>query len=157
TPLVGFCPAQRTVRWVTPSLPARRATALASAADSGRSAWSTVTATSLGPRRKPARQCAARTSSAVESGPPDTASTRRGDGARSPKRAAASAGEPGSAAGTLLFLLHALPHGGPGAGILASPLQEGGASRLLLLQGGQRLPEPHQGFGGLARFLVLGG
>src|SRR5262249_25794571 len=115
------------------------------------------TATSFGPRRKPARQRAAKMSNAVESGPPDTASARTGDCARSPNSAAASAEETGSAAGTLLFSLHALLHGRAGAGILESHLQEGGARRLLLLQGGQRLPEPHQRFRSLARFLVLGG
>src|SRR5262245_52396615 len=142
---------------------ARRATVFASAADSGRRPWSTVTATSFGPRRSCARQRAARTMSAVESGPPDTASTSAGHDARSANSFAASADETGgafaaagSAADTLLFPLDALLHIGRGAGIFAADFDEGGAGRILLLERRQRLSEPHERVGRLAGFLELG-
>src|SRR5262245_4347096 len=100
-------------------------------------------------------------SSAVESGPPDTASMRTLYCARSAKSAAASVGETGgwaggSAAGTLLFPLDALLQARRGAGIFASELAEGGAGRLLLLERRERLPQSHQGVGCLRGFFELG-
>src|SRR5215216_749383 len=116
-----------------------------------------VTARSFGPRRKRARQRAASTRSAVESGPPDTASTRAGHCARSANKAAASVDETGgSAAGTLLFPLDALLHVGRGAGIFAPDFEEGGASRLLFLERRERLTEPHQRVRRLAGFFERG-
>src|SRR6266508_2261923 len=156
-PVAGLVPAQRTVRCSTLSSRARRLTAFASSTEPGRRPCSTVTATSFGPRFNRARQRAASQSSAVESGPPETARTMAALGARSANSAAASADRTGrSAAGTLLFPLDALLHGRRQAGILAPDLDEGGAGGLLLLERRERLAEPQQGVGRLAGFLELG-
>src|SRR5258708_37252867 len=97
-----------------------------------------VTARSFGPRLSAVRQRAARKSRAVESGPPDTASTRAGASARSANRTFASDAEtaPASAAHTLLFPLDALLHGDRGVRIFTADLSESRAGRLLL---------PHRG------------
>src|ERR1700674_3980536 len=85
--------------------------------------------------------------SAVESGPPETASRRRELAVRSPSSASASDAETGvssSAFDTLLFPLDALLHGDRGARIFAADLAESGAGRFLLVERGQRLAEPQQ-------------
>src|SRR5512139_1500010 len=92
-PVDGLLPFQRSVRWAILSLRARRATAAASRLDSLRRPWSTVTATNFGFVLSASRQRAANTISAVESGPPDTASTRTGKACRPEKSAFASDGE----------------------------------------------------------------
>src|SRR5262249_15324520 len=147
------------VRWVTPSACARRLTARASAADSRRSPWSTVTAMSFGPRLRARRQRAASTISAVESGPPETAATRVGAGATGSTSVFASAAEPGavsSATDTLLFSLDALLHARRCARVLAQDLAERRAGRLLLAERGERLSEAQQRIGCLAGGFKLG-
>ena len=72
-PDFGFLPRQCKVRCATPRFFASRLTATASPAASARRPWSMVTAMSFGARLSCFAQRAARTSSAVESGPPETA------------------------------------------------------------------------------------
>src|SRR4029453_3361044 len=108
-----------------------------------------VTAMSLGPAFSRPRHCDASHSSAVESGPPDTASTTAPALFRSENSLAASAdeiGEPsrgsfappsrGMALPAVLLLLaiDALLHAARRARIFAGDLAEGGAGRFLLLQ-----------------------
>src|SRR5262245_20686819 len=122
-----------------PSLPASRFTASASRRASLRRPWSTVMAISLGPRLRRLRQRAASTSSATESGPPETARATAGSAARSANRRSASASLIGrSAADTLLFPLDGLLHGVRRARILAGDLAEGGAGQFSFLEGSQR-------------------
>src|SRR5690348_4782347 len=105
-------------------------------------------ARSSGPRFRRARHCAASNNSAVESGPPDTASTTAGADARSEKRMLASAAVSGAAssaalaADTLLFRGHRLLHVGGRVGIFAADLAPSGAGGFLLAQRGERLAEP---------------
>src|SRR6185312_13124239 len=117
-----------------------------------------VTARSPGPSLRAARQRAASSSSAVESGPPETASTSAGNLARSEKSAFASAAETGavSAVRTLLFLGDAALHVGGGLRIFAADLGERGAGGFLLVHGGERLAEPQQRLRRLAAVLELG-
>src|SRR3954462_10997897 len=105
-----------------------------------------VTASNRGPLFSAARQRAARTSSAVESGPPETARTRAGAWTRSANSDFASAIETGaaSAAGTLLFPVDALLHGHGGTRIFAQHLAKRSAGRFLLAQSRERLSEAQQ-------------
>src|SRR5688572_3888640 len=106
-----------------------------------------VTARSLGPARSALRQRAARKSSAVESGPPETARTSTEARAREPNRALASAAVTGaaSAADTLLFSIHSLLHSCRCTREFAQDFAERGAGRLLFAERGQRLPQAKEG------------
>src|SRR5262249_42702126 len=104
-----------------------------------------VTATSFGPRFRPRRQRAANSSSAVESGPPETARMRAEVRASGPNSVFASAAETAaSAADTLLFSLDPLFHARRCAREFALHLAERRAGRLFLAQQGERLPEAKQ-------------
>src|SRR6478752_582860 len=128
-----------------PSLPASRFTAAASRRASGRRPWSTVMATNFGPLRRRLRQSAASTSSAIESGPPETASARAGRLIRSANRRSASAASIGlSAADTLLFPLDRLLDARRCARIFAGDLTEGGAGQFFFIERGERLSQPQQ-------------
>src|SRR6266545_3407193 len=114
---------------------------------------------SAGPFLSAARQRVASTSSAVESGPPETARTRARAERRSSNSVFASAAETGaasSAADTLLFPVDALLHADRRAGIFARDLAERGAGRLLLAHGGERLAEAEQRVRRARRGLVFG-
>src|SRR5262245_63790642 len=114
---------------------------------------------SVGPCLSAARQRAASTSSAVESGPPDTAITRAPAERRSSNRVLASAAETGSAssaADTLLFPVDALLHADRRARIFAQDLAERCTGGLLLAHGGERLAEPEQRVGRLCGGVVPG-
>src|SRR5664279_489942 len=104
------------------------------------------------------RQRAASTISAVESGPPETASTNTGNCSRSEKSALASVAETDevSAVRTLLFLRDAALHGSRGARKFAPDFGQRGAGRFLLIERGERLPEPQKGVRRLARALIFG-
>src|SRR6185437_17021686 len=138
-----------------------------------------VTATSLGPVLRAARQRAISIISAVESGPPDTASSKTGKSERSEKSAFASDTETGkdfsvgmilsgnrfppsgimpyiSAAHALLFLRDAALHAGRRLGIFAADFRQRGAGGFLLMHGGERLAEPQQRIRRLAGVLVFG-
>src|SRR5215207_7572852 len=117
-----------------------------------------VTARSGGPLFSAARQRAAKTSNAVESGPPETARTRAGAWTRSANSDFASAVETGaaSAADTLLFPVDALPHGHGGTRIFAQHLAKRSAGRFLLTQTRERLSEAQERLRCLAGGLVLG-
>src|SRR5215208_2027754 len=151
------------MRCATPRLFASRATWRASAAASFRKPWSTVTARSFGPRLCALRQRAARKSSAVESGPPETASTAAGAETRSSNRSLASAAESGrsssarSAADTLLFRCHVLFHVCGSAGVFAADFTPGRAGGFLFAQGGERLPKPQQRLRRLRAAVEFGG
>src|SRR5262249_53040540 len=95
---------------------------------------------------------------AVESGPPDTASTSTGKVCRLKKRAFASDAEttPVSAVRTLLFLLNAALHAGRSPRIFPSDFRKRGAGRFFLVHRGERLAKTQQGVGGLAGALELG-
>src|ERR1700730_5263256 len=104
-----------------------------------------VTATSFGARLSRFAQRAASTRSAVESGPPDTASTRPGKSSRQRNSALASpSATAASAVGTLLFPVDALLHAHRGARIFAQHLAQRGAGRFLFAERRQRHAEPQQ-------------
>src|SRR3984893_2618420 len=94
-----------------------------------------VTAISFGARLSRLAQRAARKRRAVESGPPDTASTRPGKSSR-PRNSAFASPTPTfpSAVGTLLFPVDALLHAHRGARIFAQHFAERGAGRFLLAE-----------------------
>src|SRR5262245_30458987 len=118
-----------------------------------------VTANNFGPDFKLARHRAARTRSAVESGPPDTASTSVGASARSPNSALVSEIETGrssSAVDTLLFPLDTLPHTGGGARKFATDLGERRASHFTLAESGKRLAQAQHRVGRLGTRGVFG-
>src|SRR5882724_9362666 len=100
-----------------------------------------VTARISGPCASAARHRAAMTSRAVESGPPDTASTTEGTLTRSASSSAASpsATAAASAMSTLLFPVDALLHVHRGARILATDFAQSGTSQLLLAERRERL------------------
>ena len=130
------------------------------ACDSGRRPWSTVTATSFGPRLSALRQRAASQSSAVESGPPETARSRTGMSAKKPRSSLASAAE----TGRLVSSGHAsAPARRPAsrcstrADICGSTSAKRRAGHLLLLERRQRLAEPQQRVRRLGVRAVLGG
>src|SRR5262245_47898067 len=135
-----------------------------------------VTAMSLGPLLRAPRQRAASIINAVESGPPDTASTNAGNSARSEKSALASAIETGLAScvgmlvsgnrdplvGVTPLAMHALLfrgdaalHASRGARVFALDFGERRAGRFLLLHGGERLAETQQRIGRLVRLLIF--
>src|SRR6185437_14427890 len=115
-------------------------------------------AISFGPRLRDLRQRAASTSSAVESGPPDTARIRAECDDAKPKSNSASAAKtaPVSAVDTLLFPLDALPDACGRARIFAADLGERRARHFLLLHGIERLRKPQQRVGRLGVSRVLG-
>src|SRR5580692_10183851 len=107
-----------------------------------------VTAMSFGARLSRFAQRAASTKSAVESGPPDTASTRPGKSSR-PRNSAFASPSPTlpSAVGTLLFPVDALLHAHRGARIFAQHLAERSAGRFLFAERRKRHAEPQQRIG----------
>src|SRR6266480_1817245 len=117
-----------------------------------------MTTVRFGPRSSAARQRAAMNMSAVESAPPDTASTRLDVPIKSAKSTAASVSETGAArstAHTLLFSFDALLHVQRGARIFAAEFAEGGAGRLFLAECRERLAEPEQRVRRLAAGFIL--
>src|SRR5436190_107459 len=98
---------------------------------------------SLGPAASAVRQRAAKTRSAEESGPPETARTIAGTDLRSAKSVSASAIESAakSAADTLLFPVDGLLHARRRAWIFAQDLAEGGTSCFPFTERRQRLPK----------------
>src|SRR5262249_49156639 len=112
-----------------------------------------------GPCLRAARQRAASTRSAVESGPPDTAITRAAAERRASNRVLASAAETGSApstADTPLVPGDAQLHAVPRARIFSPNLALRCTSGLLLARGGERLAEPEQRVGRPRGGVVLG-
>src|SRR5580704_484910 len=107
-----------------------------------------VTAMSFGARLSRLAQRAASKSSAVESGPPDTARTSPGKSSR-PRNSAFASPSPTlpSAVGTLLFPVDALLHAHRGARIFAQHFAERGAGRFLLAERRKRHAEPQQRIG----------
>src|SRR5579871_5846428 len=118
-----------------------------------------VTATSCGARLRLARQRAASHSNAVESGPPDTASTSADALFQSANRCFASAAvsAASSAVDALLLTVDALLHRGGGLRIFARHFAECRARRFLLFEGGERLHQSQQGIRRFRRTLELGG
>src|ERR1700722_15548891 len=119
-----------------------------------------VTAISFGARLSRFAQRAASTRRAVESGPPDTASTRPGKSSR-PRNSAFASPSPtaASAVGTLLFPVDALLHAHRGARIFAQHLAQRGAGGFLFV-GRPRgavvfCRHGEEGFGGIAIALAL--
>src|ERR1700722_18392774 len=107
-----------------------------------------VTATSFGARLSAFAQRAASSSSAVESGPPETARTSPGKPSRPWNSAFASASRTAcSTMDTLLFPVHVLLHARRGARIFAQHLAQRGAGGFLSAKGGERLAEPQQRVG----------
>src|SRR5690348_11224856 len=102
-------------------------------------------------------QRAASSKSAVESGPPDTATTKPGKSSK-PRNSALNSSSPtaASAVGTLLFPLHVLLHRKRSARIFAHHLAERSARGLLLAERRQRLSEPQQRIRRASRGLVFG-
>src|SRR5580698_1344721 len=115
-----------------------------------------VMAVSFGPRLSRPAQRAARTRSAVESGPPDTASNSPGKFSRPRNSPLASASETASAAGTLLFPLHALFHTERGPWIFAQDFAERSTRGFFLVERRKRHPELEQRVRGARRRVVLG-
>src|SRR5262245_58147106 len=114
-------------------------------------------ASSLGPRLRAPRQRAANTSSAVESAPPETASTSVEASANGSNSAFASAAEiASSASGPLLFSLGPLLHARRGARKFAQHFPERRAGCLLLAEHGERLSEAEQRIGRLRVRFVFG-
>src|ERR1051325_2423890 len=97
--------------------------------------------------------------SAVESGPPDTASTRTGKFCRPAKSVLSSDAETAfaSAVRTLLFLRHAALHTRGRARIFAPDLGQRRASCFLLVHRGERLTKPQERVRRLAGMLEFGG
>src|SRR3954452_13919709 len=111
-----------------------------------------VTARSASSLFRERRHRPARYSSAVESGPPETASTSARACATVRNRTLASAAEIGraaSAADTLLFSVHSLFYRRRSAGKLARDLAQRCAGGFFLAQGGKGLPEPQERIRGL--------
>src|SRR5262245_5538424 len=116
-------------------------------------------ARSFGPLVRALRQRAASISSAVESGPPDTARIREAawaNGSNSVFASAAETGAASSAADTLLLSLDALPYARGCAREFTQDFAERRAGRLLLAERGERLPEPKQRIGRLGIGFVFG-
>src|ERR1700719_2368859 len=107
-----------------------------------------VTAMSFGARLSRFAQRAASTSSAVESGPPDTASTRPGKSSR-PRNSAFASPSPTlpSAVGTLLFPVDALLHAHRGARIFAQHLAQRSTGGFFFAERRKRHAEPQQRIG----------
>src|SRR6185503_6095846 len=98
-------------------------------------------------------------SSAVDSGPPETARTRAvalASGANSVFASAAETGAASSAADTLLFSLDTLLHTGRCTGKLAQDLAERRAGGFLLAERGKRLSKPQQRVRRLGGRLIFG-
>src|ERR1700730_9818197 len=107
-----------------------------------------VTATSFGARLSRFAQRAASTRRAVESGPPDTASTRPGKSSR-PRNSAFASPSPTlpSAVGTLLFPVDALLHAHRGARIFAQHLTQRSTGGFFFAERRKRHAEPQQCIG----------
>src|SRR5262249_29908875 len=121
--------------------------------------WSTVTASSFGATFGRSHQRAMSSSSAVESGPPETARTRAGKRRSEANSAFASAAETGAAASavdTLLFSLDPLLHPRRRAGEFARDFAERCAGRLLLAERGERLSQAQKRIGGLGDGFMFG-
>src|SRR6476660_2072923 len=98
-------------------------------------------------------------SSAVESGPPETARTRAkasASGSNSVFASAAETGAASSAADTLLFSLDTLLHARRCTGKFTQDFAERRAGRFLLAERGKRLPKPQKCVGRLRGSLVFG-
>src|SRR6202023_1208058 len=107
-----------------------------------------VTAMSFGARLSRFAQRAASTRRAVESGPPDTASTRPGKSSRARNSAFASPSPTAaSAVGTLLFPVEALVHAHRGARIFAQHPAEQSTGGFLSAEPRKRHAEPQQRIG----------
>src|SRR6266487_2189197 len=114
---------------------------------------------SFGPRFSARRQRAMSSSSAVESGPPETARTRAGawtSGANSAFASAAETGAASSAADTLLFSLDPLLHRRRRAWELAQHFAERCAGRFLLAERGERLPKAQKRIGSFGDGFIFG-
>src|ERR1700733_2611116 len=102
-------------------------------------------ATSFGARRMRLAQRAVRTSSAVESGPPEIARMRPRKPSRPENSAFASSSRTAcSAVDTLLFPVDGLFHTRRGFRIFAQNFTERGASGFFFAQSRERLAEPQQ-------------
>src|ERR1700751_4729556 len=102
-----------------------------------------VTATSFGARLIRFAQRAAIRSSAVESGPPETARTRPRESSRPENKASASSSRSArSAVRALLFTVDALLHAERSARIFAQHFAERGACRFFFAQSCKRLSQP---------------
>src|SRR5580700_1019608 len=102
-------------------------------------------------------QRTASTSSAVESGPPETAKTRPDKASRPENSAFASSSRTAcSAVDTLLFPIHGLLHIRRSARIFTQYLTERSAGCFLLAQGRKRLPKPQQCVGRARHGVVFG-
>src|SRR5580704_3742697 len=102
-------------------------------------------ATSFGARRMRLAQRAVRTSSAVESGPPEIARIRPRKPSRPKNSAFASSSRTAcSAVDTFLFPIDGLLHGRRSARIFSQDFAERRARGFLLTQSGQRLAKPQQ-------------
>src|SRR6202046_3667746 len=144
-PDFGFLPRQCKMRCATPSFFASRLTATASRAASARRPWSTVIAMSFGARLSRFAQRAARTNSAVESGPPETARINPRAFSRPLNTTFASSSRTAcSAVGTLLFPVHVLLHRRRSLRIFAQDFAERRAGSFLFTERRERLTEPHQ-------------
>src|SRR5215831_18255444 len=103
-------------------------------------------------------QRAAKSKSAMESEPPETARTSPRRFSRPEKSASASASRTAwSAAATLLFSFDGLFDASRDVRIFAQDFSERGAGRLLLAQGGERLAESQQRLRRPRRGFVFGG
>src|SRR5580700_9593072 len=112
---------------------------------------------SFGARLSRFAQRAASTRSAVESGPPDTASTSPGKCSRPRNSAFASpSATAASAVGTLLFPVDALLHAHRGARIFAQHLAQRGAGRFLFAERRKRHAEAQQRIGRPRGGVILG-
>ena len=95
-PLCGAGPSRRSTAWARPCTASQRPTRAASAAESGRNPWSTVSAViRVCPGRAQSCKSSAR---ARESGPPDTATASRRAGASGARAVANSAARTGRSA-----------------------------------------------------------
>src|SRR5262245_48665561 len=117
-----------------------------------------VTARSFGARLSRLAQRAASTSSAVESGPQETARMRPREFSRPENSAFASSSRRAwSAVGAFLFTVDALLHAERSARIFPQHLAKRGACRFFFAQGRKRLPQPQQRVRCARGVLVFGG
>src|SRR5215472_14991231 len=117
-----------------------------------------VIATSFGARLSRFAQRAASTSSAVESGPPETARMRPREFSRPENNAFASSSRRAwSAVGAFLFTVDALLHAERSARIFPQHLAKRGACGFFFAQGRKRLPQPQQRVRSARGVLVFGG
>src|SRR5689334_1792797 len=113
---------------------------------------------SFGARLSRFAQRAASTSSAVESGPPETARMRPDEFSRPENNAFASSSRTASSAvRALLFTVDALLHAQRSARIFPQYLAERGAGRFFFAQSRKRLPQPQQRVRRARGVLIFGG